>query len=277
MIERNNPTGWLSPQGIFYPCARTEHAEKAIELCGSQEAAFQSGWLACLNWDVACGFGISLIPAMFFLPILDKKYLLHIKNNKSLLIIFRMKKNCDERRSIFFEEDGMNYPNKVEKQHFTLISALDKVLEGARRSTLNDNFWRTNNQPIEFLSEQLEMTKMQVVFLAILIEFGEPMSWKKFGDCLKCSKLSVMVYSDEMEDLVKKRWVIHRIAREGFANCEGFALVPGVVTALRKNEVFVPEKIDGLSEQEFVNKLERHLEKNIRDINYEFKYDEELK
>ncbi len=186
-----------------------------------------------------------------------------------------MKKNCNERRSIFFEEDGMNYPNKVENQHFTLISALDKVLERARRSTLNDNFWRTNNQPIEFLSEQLEMTKMQVVFLAILIEFGEPMSWKKFGDFLKCSRLSVMVYSDEMEDLVKKRWVIHRIAREGFASCEGFALVPGVVTALRKNEVFVPEKIDGLSEQEFVKKLERHLEKNIRDINYEFKYDEE--
>ena len=56
---------------------------------------------------------------------------------------------------------------------------------------------------------------------------------------------------------------------------EGFALVRGVITALRHNKPFVPEKIDGLTEQQFVDKLEHHLNRNINDRNADFKDDEE--
>lgn len=162
-----------------------------------------------------------------------------------------------------------------EPKNWTLVSALDRVLSLARDSELSEAFWEEASNPITFLTEQLELTRMQVVFLAILVEVGEPMSWRKFGNFLECSRLSMMVYSEELEDLVKKRWLVRSAASEMGGRFEGFALVHGVVTALRHNQKFVPEKIDGLTEQQFVDKLEGHIEKNMHDRSIDFEDDEE--
>lgn len=162
-----------------------------------------------------------------------------------------------------------------EPESWTLITALDRVLNQAKDSELNDDFWESCKNPLNFLTDQLGLSKMQVVFLAMMVEAGEAMSWRRFGNYLECSRLSMMVYSEELEDMVAKRWVEHRGTMEPGGCYEGFALVHGVVTALRHNKPFVPEKIDGLSEQDFVDKLEGHIEKNLHDRNLEFKYDEE--
>lgn len=179
--------------------------------------------------------------------------------------------------------NNMNHPlNKNSKsivyqepETWTLISALDRVLEQAKDSELKDELWKTCENPINFLMEQLKLTKIQIVFLAILIEAGEPMSWRKFGNYLNCSRLSIMIYSEELEELVQKRWLIHKGAREMSGYFEGFALVRGVISALRHNKVFIPEKIDGLTAQELIDKLESRIDKNLIDGSLEFKYDEE--
>ena len=119
------------------------------------------------------------------------------------------------------------------------------------------------------------MTKIQVVVLAILVEAGEAMSWRKIGKFLNCSRLSIMVYSEEIEELITKRWLIRRGSHEIGGYYEGFALAYGVVTALRHNTPFVPEKIDGLELQEFVDRLEKHLDKTLTDSETCFKEDEE--
>lgn len=152
-----------------------------------------------------------------------------------------------------------------EPKSWTIITALDRVLDQARGSELSDEFWETVKNPVNFLTETLELTRIQVVFLAILIEAGEPMSWRMFGRFLNCSRLSAMVYTEELDDLVKKRWLEPKIAFEHGDRFEGYALVYGVVKALRHNQKFIPEKIDGLTEQEFVDKLESYLKKKSRD------------
>ena len=162
-----------------------------------------------------------------------------------------------------------------EPETWTLITALDRVLDQAKDSELKEEFWESCKNPINFLTEQLGLSKIQVVFLSIMVEAGEPMSWRKFGNYLECSRLSMMVYSEELEDLVAKRWLVRRGTREMGGCYEGFALVQGVVTALRHNKPFVPEKIDGLTEQEFIDKLESHIDKNLHDRNVDFKDDEE--
>ncbi len=50
---------------------------------------------------------------------------------------------------------------------------------------------------------------------------------------------------------------------------KGFAVDRGVMSALLLNKKFVPEKIDGLTEQEFVNKLENRVSKHLN-RNYGF-------
>lgn len=172
-------------------------------------------------------------------------------------------------------DETMEGKEHKEPEKWTLITALDRVLEQAKNSQLSEVFWARVKSPIDFLTKELELTRIQVVFLALLIEAGESMSWRKFGNFLGCSRLSMMIYSEELDELVAKRWLYKRAAREMGCLYEGFALVKGVITALRHNQKFVPEKIDGFTEQQFVDKLESHIAKNERDHNAEFSDDEE--
>ena len=161
-----------------------------------------------------------------------------------------------------------------EPDTWTIITALDRILDMAQDSQLSDEFWESVKNPLAFLNKELGLTNVQIVALAMLIEAGEPMSWKSMGNYLGCSRLSIMVYSEEIEELVTKRWAIHKGVHEIGGFYEGIALVRGVVTALRHNKPFIPEKIDGLNEQQFVDKLERHVEKNLNDHNTVFNDEE---
>ena len=162
-----------------------------------------------------------------------------------------------------------------EPDTWTIITALDRILDKAQDSQLSDEFGESVKNPLAFLNKELGLTNVQIVVLAMLIEAGEPMSWKSMGNYLGCSRLSIMVYSEEIEELVTKRWAIHKGVHEIGGFFEGIALVRGVVTALRHNKPFIPEKIDGFNEQQFVDKLERHVEKNMNDRNAVFSDDEE--
>lgn len=161
------------------------------------------------------------------------------------------------------------------RRPWTIISALNRVLELAQDSKLSDEFWQKAQSPIDFLGRTLGLSKMQVVFLSIMVEDGDPMTWRGFGKYLECPRLSVMAYSDELEDLVAKRWVYRCGTHEMGSMRDAFALVYGVVKALRHNSPFVPEKIDGLTMQEFVDKMENHLNKTIGNHNLAFEDDEE--
>ena len=176
-----------------------------------------------------------------------------------------------------FDNLEIDYPEIEfeEPKSWTIITALDRVLELAKDSELSPSFWESCKNPLEFLTKELGMTKIQVVLLAILIESGEPMSWRGIGRFLDRSRLSIMVYTDEIEGLIAKGWVIRRATRELGRAYEGFALTRGVVTALRHNKPFVPEKIDGLQIQELVDRMESRLARNLKDMNMDFRDDEE--
>ena len=184
----------------------------------------------------------------------------------------RRLKSCIENRDLY-SIDSMD--EFKEPDTWTIITALDRILDMAQDSQLSDEFWESVKNPLAFLNRELGLTNIQIVALAMLIEAGEPMSWKGMGNYLGCSRLSIMVYSEEIEELVAKRWAIRKGVREIGGCFEGLALVRGVITALRHNKPFVPEKIDGLTEQQFVDKLESHVDKNMNDRHIDFKDDEE--
>ena len=166
-------------------------------------------------------------------------------------------------------------PDYKEPDTWTIITALNRVLDQSRDSELTDEFWESVKNPLAFLRGELGLTDIQIVVLAMMIEAGEPLSWKKMGNYLNVSRLMMMTYSEEIEEMVKKRWFARSASFEMGRHYEGFSLVYGVVTALRHNKPFVPEKIDGLTEQQFVDKLESRIDKNFNDRNVSFRDDEE--
>lgn len=163
----------------------------------------------------------------------------------------------------------------IKRKSWTIISALNRILEQAEGSKLSDEFWKSCKTPLAFLRKELGLTDIQIVVLAILIEAGEPLSWKGIARYLNCTRLSIMVYGEEIGELVTRRWLTRRSVDEIGSCSEGLALAEGVLTAFQHNTTFVPEKIDDLTEQEFVDKLERHIEKNMNDHHIAFTDDEE--
>ena len=180
------------------------------------------------------------------------------------------------KRNPFPKRPKLEYGESMmkEPESWTIITALNRVLTLAEDSELSDEFWNLCKNPLAFLNKELGLTNVQIVALAIMIESGDGISWKGLGNYLGCSRLSVMIYSDEIEQLVTKRWAVHKDVREIGERCQGFDLADGVVKALRQNKPFVPEKIDGLTEQQFVDKLESHIDKNLGSRTAMFEDDE---
>ena len=143
---------------------------------------------------------------------------------------------------------------------FTIIDALDSVQTEAQNSKLSMEFWNDVSDEIDFLTRTLGLTPVQIVFLSILCEQGEAVSWRGFGRHLGFSRLKIMGYNDEMMGLVKRRWVYRCGARERGGMYEGFEVMKGVVTAIRENRVFEPEKLDGFSMQEYVDRMVVYME-----------------
>ncbi|MBR6981292.1 MAG: AAA family ATPase [Prevotella sp.] len=166
--------------------------------------------------------------------------------------------------------------NEYEKPDtWTIISALDRVLSVVLEERLSKKFWKKAKNPIDYLTKELDMTGIQVAILAILLENDEPMTWKGIAKCVRCSRLSIMKYSDEIEDLVLRRWLMHRNVRE-FSSCyQGFGVAPGVADALRENRPFVPEKIDGLELGSFVNKVVKYVKTNVKSMDTSLPDDED--
>ncbi len=169
-----------------------------------------------------------------------------------------------------------NYRNEEEEEleptSWTIISALDYINRYASRSELSDEFWKKVETPLAFLRARLGMSDMQLVFLAVLAE-SESLSSKNIAVFLGCSRLTILSLYDEIEELVEKRWVRYQ-SSSLHKNAKQFVLEKGVLTAFRKNEVFVPERIDGLTEQEFVDKLKSHLDKAFYDHQVSFEDEE---
>ena len=178
-------------------------------------------------------------------------------------------------------DDDFDYINHnfdedyVEPESWTLISALDRVLNVVIDSKLSKKFWNKCKNPLDYLTKELNMTKMQVVILAILMEHGDAITWKGIAKYVKCTRLSIMAYSDEIEELVKRRWFFHSNIREYGSCYQGFRLASGVTKALRENKPFVPEKIDGLELDVFLHKVLKYVKCNVNSMNTELADDME--
>lgn len=147
----------------------------------------------------------------------------------------------------------------VESKNWTIIKALGCVYNVVTSMGLNEEFWEKCANPLTFLEETLSLTKAQIVFLSILVEKDEPMTWNDFACILDCTRLEAMTYSDELDGLEEKRWIYKRPVRQRGVTKKQYVLEPDVDAALRQNKPYVPEKIDGLGIEEFIEKLDTHL------------------
>lgn len=160
-----------------------------------------------------------------------------------------------------------------EPAEWTIINALNCILGQAKDSQLSDKFWERCKNPFDYLTGRTGLTKVQILIVAILLESESVMTWRSLGKYVRCTRISMMCHYDELEDLVKKRWVFHRNRFEPGESAEGYELDKGVIKAFRRNVNFVPENIGGMDIRKFMNRLENYLDKSDYRTSFE---DEEI-
>lgn len=158
---------------------------------------------------------------------------------------------------ISFDEssDDINNDDDDDDIEMNIISALDRVVTRARKSGLRKIFWSKLTKEFAFLCHELDMTPKEVLIIGVLSEVGKVMTWENLGNFLGLSRLKAMSLKEEIKTLKNKKWIRYHINQNLGDKMVGFRLSAGVVTALQNNRVFIPEKLDGLSEQAFVDRL----------------------
>ena len=76
-------------------------------------------------------------------------------------------------------KDAKSVGSMEPQQTWTIITALDHVLSKAKGSKLCDAFWEACVSPLDYLEKELDLTRQQIVFLSIMAEAGEPISWRQ--------------------------------------------------------------------------------------------------
>lgn len=184
----------------------------------------------------------------------------------------RLRDKDPYREEQMFIEEKENY---VEPESWTLVTALDRILSVVKGSCLNAHVWEDLKNPLAFLREKLEMSNAQLVILAMLIDSGKALSWKEMGTYLGCSRLTMMTYTEEIEGLIERQWVLRKASCDFDGRWEGYALERGVITAIRHGETFCPQPLGPLSAQEFADRLDCRISSHMQDNSLLFEDDEQ--
>ena len=169
------------------------------------------------------------------------------------------------------EED--RYEIIQEPTTWGLVSSLSYLLELAEDSELCEKFWKKARPALDYLNKRLGLNDIQLVLLAAMIEDGDSMTWRSLGGFLGLNRLQIMIYADDVEDLIEKGWVIRSQVREMGGMKEAFHLVKGVVKAIRHEKPFVPEDLSNMTLQEFLDRVTTHVDTFLQDRGAEIEED----
>ena len=137
----------------------------------------------------------------------------------------------------------------------TLVSERNTVYKTLAEDNLSEQFWGACRESVDSIALRLNLTPIQVVFLAVLVESGEPMNLKQLAASMGCTRLTVMEYARELDALVADRWVSKLMCSELKRKGECYEISDKVVSCLRDDKAYVPESIENLEASEFMNKL----------------------
>ena len=126
-----------------------------------------------------------------------------------------------------------------DNKELTILSAVDRIVTLAKDSQLSDTFFAEAEPYITYISVRQDITKMQAILLALIIENSVnsgSLSLSDIAAYLDCRNVQLMMYKNEIEELVKRG--ILRKQRCHISDKYEYAIVPSLIDTLAKNEAF---------------------------------------
>lgn len=152
-----------------------------------------------------------------------------------------------------------------------ILNAMESILESAEDSELDELFLDTVNPLLDYLSERLELTKEQALFLTLFVNFCDynSITLGQIADYLDCRTIRVMSYTQIINELEQMRYI--RCSRyKHNATIVSYRIPQEVIDALQNDKPYKVEKLPITNTESFFDGLDPLFEeKNDNETTYE--------
>ena len=136
-----------------------------------------------------------------------------------------------------------------------LFTAVEQIIEQAKDSLLNKEFYRKADKYIKYVSEKMELTKEQSVMMALFINRSDDNCTliRDLSGDINCPTIKILHYLRDIEELEKKELI--RCCRERRGKIS-YRVPYDVIEAFKRDEKYVPRKCTNLTCAELFSELE---------------------
>lgn len=137
----------------------------------------------------------------------------------------------------------------------TLMQDICEVVQLANGSRLSDDFWGNAAHLLERLGRRLDLTPVQTMLFAVLIELSDDRKivLKQLAEFLGCRKVELLNHAADFEELIRRQLIRRR--RSGSAEPDTYRVPKMVLEALQAGKKFTPPPICGLTIDQFFVRL----------------------
>lgn len=133
-----------------------------------------------------------------------------------------------------------------------LLTSVEKIVDLAKESKLNKEFYRKADKYLKYMSEKLELTKEESVMIALFINWSDngTIQFKDICEYVNCPSVCILRFTDVLES---REFIRCRREKHGKVS---YRVPFDVIEAFKRNEKYVPRKCTNLTCLELFAELE---------------------
>jgi len=139
-----------------------------------------------------------------------------------------------------------------------LLTAVEQVVEFAKGSHLDADFFKKVARPLKHIADKLELTKEQSAILSLFVDRSSDSCIRisEFATFLECSTTRILRYMKDIDVLENKGLVVCNRERNGIS----YKMPWDVIDAFKRDEKYTPHDYSGLSCDELFSVLAEIME-----------------
>lgn len=135
----------------------------------------------------------------------------------------------------------------------TILQMVEAVLERAKDTQLDPEFFVRHKKLLMTLSNRLGLTPVQVVLLCVYLESETSLSMSEVAEFLDCKNVRIMQYSDDIEELKKRHYLKSVVLGSGSRELQ---VRKCVMEAFKQNKPFVYEPLTDLTKEKLADEMD---------------------
>lgn len=135
----------------------------------------------------------------------------------------------------------------AKEESMDIITAMEKIMKKTRKCKLKDRFFKKVEKYTSFLSEKLDLGKVETVFLTVMMNWESSWRNNEFSGYFGLENISLVRFKENIKNLIDKKFISRSVDDDG----EEFEVRQIVRETLSRNE---PYKFDPKKEPIVVDK-----------------------